>query len=231
MSITLKTVSVTSKNSLLDNEKYQFFPIKSFSRSKPLVYSTQLYTKNSYSSNETPVMSFKDSYEISIISYLKKKYLNSKPDHYLIELNPKSSICMDRSKSSSSLFSNDTSIHEFKYNTTLDIEPNINLPLIRPNELESALGIQNFNNKNKNKSITNPCIQNNEMTIKNICLDLILFVLIEAKEKMVPLKKKFLQSSPKPSLNVTSNDKKPKSSMRLRAMVMDLILFTSFDVF
>ena len=228
MSITLKTVSVSSKNSLLDHERYQFFPINSSSRSKPLVYSTQLFTKSSYSSNEKPVMSFKDSYEISIISYLKKKYLNSKCDNYSIDLNSKS-ICMDRSESSSSVFSNDTSIHEFKYNTTPDIEPKVNLPLIRPNELESALGIQNL--KNRNESIANPCIQNKEMTIKNICLDLILFVLIEAKEKMMPLRKKILESSPKPILNVTSNDIKPKNSMRLRAMVMDLILFTSFDGF
>jgi len=228
MSITLKTVSVSSKNSLLDHERYQFFPINSSSRSKPLVYSTQLFTKSSYSSNEKPVMTFKDSYEISIISYLKKKYLISKPDNYSIDLNSKS-ICMDRSKSSSSVFSNDTSIHEFKYNTTPIIEPKVNLPLIRPNELESALGIQNF--KNRSESITNPCIQNREMTVKNICLDLILFVLIEAKEKMMPLKKKILESSPKPDLNVKTNDIKPKSSMRLRAMVMDLILFTSFDGF
>jgi len=191
--------------------------------------------KNSYLKKASSASHFEaNSYEIAIINYLNNKYLVPKNTLPLGSYSSVIDIDSPISESESSLLntqdvsnsSNDTYIFKLNFKKDLELKV-IELPTILSNKIESNTSAEkDFNFKNTKKLCQSSCNQNNVTIARNICFDLIRLVEIDTKQIKSPLKKIFPQPNLKNSLDQKISGIYPKNSMRLRAMVLDLIVFS-----
>ncbi len=178
-------------------------------------------------------MTFLPCYEIAIISCLANKYLlPTKASPFglysgVIDIDSfKSEVSLNHIRDTSSS-SNDTCIYELPLQRNLE---NHKFTELSKNKLDTTNFIEtNLNSKTEDEQEKKLRNQNKVTIARKACFDLMLLVGKDNKRKNQLFLKKLPKLNDKSHSAFKVNRVKPKQSMRLRAMVIDLILFAICD--